>query len=368
MKLRSLLLAALLIGWLAACTPAAGDAVRTLPSPATDTPILATPSPDPTPQATADESFTPTLIRLTDSGCCADPFWSPDGREVRFIHRPPEAERAGIYGVSILNGAMRLVSEQVGLFSPDGRYLAYLNSEGVTTLRDTLTGRTWPLYNGARQPIFSPHSRRLAWSKVVPAAVFSNRRATVYVSDLDGENQQEVATLRGGGIVGWLDDDRLLLAGRDPASDQPYPDLFSLSVADGTRTLLVQNLPLRLVGIAPGGEWVLYAVTFSPEGPAQDGLWVIRADGSERQRLNVVGSAQWRDATRLLIVPFELGSPSHRLLQFDTATGEITALTDPQTFPFRISAGYWSVSPRGDYVVFLNAQDGALWAFDLPPD
>ncbi len=344
------------------------------PASATRSLLPVTSLPDPnapvstSPLATASPAFTPTLVRLTDPGCCADPFWSPDGREVRFIHRPPEAEHAAIYGVSVLGGSLRLVSEQVGLFSPDGRYLAYLNGEGVTTIRDTLTGRTWPLYNGARQPIFSPHSRRLAWSEIVPAAIFSNRRVTVYVSDLDGKNQQEVAILRGGGIAGWLDDDRLLLMGRDLTSEQPYPDLFSLSVVDGTRTLLVRNRRLRSVSIAPGGEWVLYAVTFSPEGSEEDGLWVIRADGGERQRLDMVGSAQWRDATRLLIVPFEPGNPSHRLVQFDTATGEITALTDPQTFPFRISAGYWGVSPRGDYVVFLNAQDGALWAFDLPTD
>lgn len=365
MKRRALLFAAVLAWWLAACAPASGD-VRT-PAP------TATPSPDPTPQATAppptpeDKAFIPTLTRLTDPGCCADPFWSPDGREVRFIHKPEGAERAGIYGVSVPGGAMRLVSEQVGLFSPDGRYMAYLNSETVTTIRDTLTGRTWPLFNGARQPVFSPHSRRIAWNETVPAAVFSNRRTTVYVSDLDGENRREVARVRGGGIAGWLDDDHLLLVGRDLNSDQPYPDLFALAVTDGARTTLVQNRRIRSVQIAPAGGWVLYTVTFSPEGPSEDGLWVMKADGSRRRRLEVVGSAQWRDATRLLIIPFEPGAGSHRLLQFDATSGEMVALTDAQTFPFRVSAGYWSVSPKGDYVVFLNAQDGALWAFDLPP-
>ena len=372
MKRHALPFAAILVWWLAACAPATNADGPTpvpivIPSPSPD-PTAQAPTPSPASAADAPgEVFTPTLVRLTDPGCCADPFWSPDGREVRFIHKPEGAEQAGIYGVSISGGAMRLVSEQVGLFSPDGHYMAYLNSETVTTIKDTLTGRTWPLFNGARQPVFSPHSLRIAWSETAPAAIFSNRRTTVYVSDLDGGNSREVMRVRGGGIVGWLDDDHLLLVGRDLDSDQPYPDLFTLAVTDGARTMLVQNRRIRSVQIAPGGGWVSYMIAFSPEGPSEDGLWVVKADGSRRQQLEVVGSAQWRDTTRLLIIPFEPGAGSHRLLQFDAVSGEMTALTDAQTFPFRVSAGYWSVSPRGDYVVFLNAQDGALWAFDLPP-
>ncbi|MEJ2148108.1 MAG: hypothetical protein P8Z40_01370, partial [Chloroflexota bacterium] len=99
------------------------------------------------------------------------------------------------------------------------------------------------------------------------------------------------------------------------------PDLalFSLSVTDGSRENLMLNQRSYPVRIAPGGEWVLYTVAFG-EGQLSesDGLWVVRSDGSLRFKLETVGSAQWRDSTRLLIIPLELDAPSHQLWQFDT--------------------------------------------------
>ena len=62
-----------------------------------------------------------------------------------------------------------------------------------------------------------------------------------------------------------------------------------------------------------------------------------------------------------------MGAPSHRLVEFDAATGQYTDLTDPEQTPFRVLAADWRVSPTGEHVVFVHAEDQALWVLELPP-
>jgi len=117
--------------------------------------------------------------------------------------------------------------------------------------------------------------------------------------------------------------------------------------------------------MAPGGQWIVYAVTLDPDGPEDDGLWIISADGSQHYQLDVFGGVKWRDETHLLVVPMDIDAPSHRLLQVDAPTGQVAQLTDPAQLSFRISGGDWSVSPTGEHIVFLNAEDQALWLLAL---
>ena len=122
------------------------------------------------------------------------------------------------------------------------------------------------------------------------------------------------------------------------------------------------------MSVAPGGQWILYTVALDPTNSANDGLWVVKADGSQRFKVEVIGGARWRDPTHLLIIPLDPGAPSHRLWQFDAATGKAAPLTDPEATPFRVAQGDWSVSPDGRYVVFVNADDQSLWLITLPPN
>jgi hypothetical protein len=319
----------------------------------------ASPAPSPTPAV-------PSMIRLTEPGCCVQPFWSPDGREVRFIDQPQPTAPTGIYGVSVEGGEPYLVSETIGLPSPDGRYRAFLSDDGETIVQNVEDEAQWVIPNGGTRVFFSPGSARLAWTDVDRSGNFDLRKAVISVSDVEGNDPREVDTLFGGGIAGWLDDDHLLLAGREQKGSQDMA-LFSLSVLDGTRTDLILNQHIRSVRIAPGGKWIVYTITLHPTDAENDGLWVINADGSQRYKLEVVGGAQWRDESHLLVIPLEPDAPSHRLWQFDAPTGEVVPITDPEELPFRVLAGDWSVSPTGEHVVFVNAEDQALWLITLPP-
>jgi Tol biopolymer transport system component len=283
---------------------------------------------------------------------------------VLFIDQPQSTAPTGIYGVPLTGGEEQLVSERIGLPSPDGRYRAYLSDNGETIVEPIDSSTRWVIPNGGLRVFFSPNSERLAWAAIPQSGNFDERPAVISISDIDGSDPAEIITIYGGGIGGWLDDDHLLLVGRDRGQSQDVA-LFSLSVIDGTRTDLITNQRIRSVQIAPGGGWVSYTISLNTDDSVDDGLWVIRADGGERYKLEVAGAARWRDATHLLLIPYEVGAESHRLWEFSTESGQAYPLTDPTVTPFKVSAGDWSVSPDGKHLVFLS-DDQSLWVLTIP--
>jgi hypothetical protein len=124
------------------------------------------------------------------------------------------------------------------------------------------------------------------------------------------------------------------------------------------------------VEISSGGTWVAYFVSFTGD-PVQDGVWLARSDGAPlgngvlRRRLDWFGAYQWRDDERLLVVPMEPGTASHVVWQVEASSGDAVRLTDPALTPFKIAGGDWLVSPDGQHIVFVNAEDKALWLLSL---
>jgi len=313
-------------------------------------------------------SFVPHLTRLTEPGCCVQPFWSPDGRQVRFVDKRPDVlSTSAIYGVDIAGGEVEVVSRIIGLLSPGDRYIAYRNADYAVIVQNQQTDIRSIIPSEGQAVFFSPNNERVAWQVIQQIGIYGDRRSEISVATINGQNARQVIAATGGSIVGWLDDDHLLLLAGMPGKDANHRALFSIAVDDEERVDLIDNDRIVAAGIAPGGEWVWYAVAFSPEDPANDGLWVVRRDGTHRYQMDVFGAPQWRDATHLLIVPERAIDDSHYLLQFDAETGDLVALTDPSAFSFKIESGEWKVSPTGDHIVFLNAEDSALWVFDLPP-
>jgi len=360
---------AFVVGVIAAWSALSGCAAGgTLTPPPIDLPPISTATPQPIPTVFLTPTpapFIPTALRLTEPGCCVQPFWSADSRTIQFFDKPESTGILGIYGVSVNRGAARLVSEQVGIPSPDGKYLAFRNDIGQTIVRDISSGDDSVIDNGGLPVYFSPHSQRLAWAEAAQISALVTR-LTIHVASIDGSAASQLITVFNGGISGWLDDDRLLIAGRKEAEATDVT-LFSVDVNTNEQVNIASEQRMRSVRVAPGGEWILYAVTLDPDNAANDGLWIVSADGAQRYKLAVVGGAQWRDASHLLVIPLEPNAPSHRLWQFDAQTGQAGAITDPAVTSFRVAGGEWAVSPDGKNIVFLNEVDQALWLMPLPP-
>lgn len=342
--------------------PSVAPVASTPTASASPAPAVATPTLPPTPSPSATPG--PRLWRLTDNGCCVQPFWSPDGREVWFLDRPSPEAPAGIWGIPWTGGTPRWVTDRLGVFSPDGRRRAYLEA-GQTVIEDLEMGVRAIVPSGGRAVVFSPDGGWIAWEVGDREAPSLDRRvSTLWVARWNGEEARPVRRLVGGGFAGWFPDgQRVLVLTREAPGGDPF--LAVLDLRDGSLRPIAQGERLRGAQISPAGGWVAYQRLFSGDA-SQDGLWVVRSDGTEGRRLPVFGAYRWRGEGRLLVIPLEPGAPSHRVLEVDASTGEVRPLTDPAQVSFRIVGGDWALSPDGRRIVFVSAFDRNLWILELP--
>ena len=78
--------------------------------------------------------------------------------------------------------------------------------------------------------------------------------------------------------------------------------------------------------------------------PTANGIVTIETQpDAQEQRLSWFGSWRWRDNDSVYYVPFNPQSEVHQLMYYHVPTGEQRFLTDPQTQPFTIMNGEWSV-------------------------
>ena len=340
---------------------------RSNPSPEMRTPTVL-PTPSRTAQPTAPPIASPTpaprLWRLTHPACCTSPFWSPDGREVWVIDRPDPEAPAGIWGIPLSGGAPRPVMTRLGVFSPDFRRVAYPEA-GQTVIEDLQTGERWIAPTGGRAVVFSPDGEWIAWEVSAGNAPSLERRVpTLWIARANGEEARPLIRLIGGGFAGWFPDgeDVLVIQREAPGAD---PFLAVVHRPDGSLRRIAQGERLRGAQISPEGGWIAYQNLFAAD-PGQSGLWVVRKDGSGARRLLVFGAYRWRREGALLVIPLEPGAPSHRAVEIDAASGAIRPLTDPAALPFRIAGGDWALSPDGQRIVFVSAEDRHLWILELP--
>jgi hypothetical protein len=316
-------------------------------------------------------------VQLTTGGCCTQPFWSPDSQQVRFIDKRGAEALAGIWGVPVAEPGAEpvLVTESVEESLARGDYL--VETSGNTTSIYRLSDRKrWTVPAGGRSVQISPAQTRIAWVAVDDDLPPDRQVAVVSVANLDGSGARKVATLRRGGLSGWISEDQLLVSGRESAASREQV-LWALSLNDGAMVELARAERLRSPTLSPSGNWIAYYVTFAAD-TSRNGLWLARADGTLRRPVSreLFGAYQWRPCPvgggcspqdeRLLIVPFRPDAVFHELWELDAATGEARQLTDPSITPFKIANGDWRVSPDGRYIAFVESKDRNVWTIALP--
>ncbi len=320
----------------------------------------------PTPESSPNLALLPALRQLTTGGCCTQPFWSPDGQQVLFIDKPASDAVVGIWGVDAAqtDPTPQLVTERIAFYTEDWTYLIDLG-EDTTVIERLADGARWTVPAGGRPVYISPGRKRIAWQVSNGEVPFERRTAQVWVADLDGSNARLVAELPRGSFSGWISDEVLLLSSRASLDSREHV-LYTLSLTSGHTTELARAERLRGGTLSPGGDWLAYVIAMD-EDPAQNGLWLVRTDGSARRRLDreLFGAYRWRDAHRLLIVPLQPEAAFHELWELDAETDETRRLTDPGVAPFKIANGDWAVSPDGRQVAFVESQDRNIWVLRL---
>jgi Tol biopolymer transport system component len=342
---------------------------------ATTTPVATkapTATPDPTATATPTATPTPTLRRLTTGGCCTQPFWSPDSRQVLFIDKPDADAPTGIWGVDITQTDMApgLVTERIAFYTDDLTYVV-THEQGETVIKrldgplsDNVIDQ-WSVPSGGRLVSISPGRTRLAWEISDDNAPPERRVTQLWVANLDGTEAQRIATLPRGGLAGWLSEDVLLITQRE-SLDSRVTIVYTLSLTDGATLELARAERPRGLSTSPDGRWLVYYVSLS-DNADENGMWLVRTDGSGRRRLDsdLFGAYKWRDSHRLVIIPFKPQAVYHEMLELDAETGEVRRVTDPDVTPFKIANGDWQLSPDGRQVAFVESSDRNIWILTL---
>jgi Tol biopolymer transport system component len=188
----------------------------------------------------------------------------------------------------------------------------------------------------------------------------------VWVASLDGGDPRRVTTLARGSLGGWISDDTLLVSGRDSIESHEQA-LYALSLTGDPVTELARGERLRSGLLSPDGAWLVYLVALNKD-PAQNGLWLVRTDGTDRRRLDpeLFGAFRWRDSYRLLIIPLRPKAEFHELWELDVEANEARHLASAQTTPFKVANGDWTVSPDGRHVAFVESWDRNIWLLTLP--
>lgn len=330
--------------------------------------LLSAPAPVSMSQAAAPSAAEPSPVRLTSGGCCTQPFWSPDGKQVRYIDRPP-GSKLGIYGVDVddVKKGSRLISERIEDWGIVGDFRVE-TSGSTTTLVRLSDGKQWRVPAQGRNVLFSPDFTRIAWSITDDTLAPERQVAAIWVAAVDGSGAKRVASVRRGSLSGWISGDALLVTGQDPKSTGEQV-LWSLALASGQLTELARAERLRSAVLSPSGRWVVYYTTFDSDGG--NGLWLASTSGDRPRALprNAFGAYQWRKvggADRLLIVPFRPEARYHELWQLDPRTLAMIPLTSANETPFKIANGDWRVSPRGDYIAYVESRDRNIWVLELP--
>ena len=313
--------------------------------------------PTPTPLGTQS------LTRITSPECCALVGWSADSRSILVLTQTAPDQVAQVRAIPVAGGKEEVAWKRPAAFSPDGSLAIELDGEAVrVTRRDS--GSSWTIANGGRELRFAPDGTRVAWEVVSSGITHPDvREHGLWVAEVTGAKARKVATTIGGGLVGWAQGGQALIAtGRLQPNGQE--GIWSIGLDGSEPRLIHQVYRPRDPLLSPGGEWIAFHVAFTGDA-GQNGLWIVRVDGSALSKITPFGAYRWRAAGRLLLIPLTTDQ-APTLFEVDASAGRAVQITDPALTSLPIANGDWLVSPDGSQVAFTSWADRAIWVLALP--
>jgi Tol biopolymer transport system component/outer membrane lipoprotein-sorting protein len=202
----------------------------------------------------ADGSGRTPLTSWKTGTFAADPALSPDGRQIAFV-----------------------ASTEAGTKAPLGLYVMKADGSQRKLLAEKLEGIILA-------PAWSPDGKRIAFCTAVYNFKGRSGKPRLYFVDADGKNLKRLENANGL-MPAWSPDGKRLLFTREEK------DTTSLCVVDvdGTNVRRLVGDGALMGAWSPDGKSLAYVVvdlgTWSDVRPEECGLFVARADGSERKRL-----------------------------------------------------------------------------------
>ncbi len=311
-------------------------------------------------QTLPDYPFTPintdwSLRQVGDGGCCAGAWWK-DSDRLYFIDGI-EGQIASVFEFWLDGQQPPTIVQNAppAIISADGAFQLIYEPE-QTTIRRLDNGAEWTLGIPNNFPVLSPDNRLLMYSRGEADAM-----REIWVTALDGSVNRVIWSSEGRNATArWLDSEHVLISERELIPGR-YTTLTVVQIEDSTTYSLGTWYGLRNIQIAPGGNRLIFASTFNPD-PANDGTFALEIEpGAVPQKLPWFGDYRWRDAESVFYITFDPTTDIQQLNSYHVLRGEAEALTDPDTMPFTIANGDWSVSPDGRAIVFQEARDHNIW-------
>ncbi len=303
------------------------------------------------------------LRRIGLENCCWITWWDALDPDRLYTIDGAQNSRAVVFAWSASAGSMETMVSAAPPphTSPDGRYQILREAGQISLSGD---GQTFVLQTEGATPSISPDNAQLMWVVSRQVAVPGARRpdSSVWVSTLDGSNARQIVAMPGVSAQ-WLDASRLLLlvpgAGR-------LTTVTVYDTADDTQFTLGEWTWIRNLTISPGGTRLMLVLT-NQSDPAASGIYTLETQpGASPQRLDWFGGWRWRDADSVYYIPLEPYADTQTLHHYHIPSREDRMLTDPQTTPFTVMNGDWSVSADGRRIAFHNAVDRSLWLLEIP--
>ncbi len=334
------------------------------PGTAISTPLRSTPTGVPI------TSGAPSGVQITAGDCCTQPYWNEDSTEVHYIDQPRLDAPLGVWRVDLTQPELepQLVTERLGVYSPDGTLVAYPDREtGLAVIERLADGQQWALDTQGRGLRFTPDSRHVIWTNYDEDVPRDTRVETIWLANVDGSDARVLLQARRTNIVAWLSADTLLMTRRIPGSSDQQ--LFTLSLADGGQSELLQVSPrMRGLTLSPDKRYLVYYVTFETESE-KNGVWLVDLQDQEQpaQKLPFFGTYRWRDNQSLIYIPLDPDATSHEFYEYDILTNETHPLFAAGT-NLAVANNDWQVSPDGRKIVMVAANgmelDG-IWVLEM---
>ena len=308
--------------------------------------------------------------QITTGDCCTQPYWNENSNEVRFVDQPGPDASLGIWGMDLsqAQGGPQLVTERLGVYSPDGQFVAYPDREtGLAVIERLADGQQWQLDTQGRSLRFTPDSRHVVWTTYDEDAPRDTREEITWLANVDGSDARVLLQARRTNMVAWLSPDEVLMTRRFPGGSDEQ--LFSLSLTDGSeRELLPVSPSKRGLSLSPDKRYLAYYVTFETESE-KNGVWLMDLQNPNQppQKLPFFGTYRWRDNQRLLYIPHDPAAVSHEFYQYNVLTQETQPLF-PGGTDLTVANNDWQVSPNGRNIVMVAANGMALdgiWVLEI---
>lgn len=305
-----------------------------------------------------------TLRPIGFDQCCWQRWWHPTSPDILYVIDGVNGQRAGVFEWSAVSGTMvnLLSAAPPAVQSPDGTFQIF-NDGFQVRIRRASDGTETVVQTQGATPGISADNTRLVWTVRSGASIpgQSAPLSTVWVSDIHGTNSRQIIS-EPGASASWLDAHRLLVS---VPGENRMTSLSVVNTLDGTSFALGAWRNMRGLSVAPGGGRLMFFLNWQAD-PADDGVYAIETvPGASAQRLPWFGGWRWRDADSVYYLPLNPSSPYHTLAYYHIPTGDNRVLISPETMPFTVMNGDWSVSVDGRRIVFHNAADRNMWLLEM---